>query len=40
MSAQNKSTVEVLNFLDSPVLWPAYALFFMLGVIAFFGLRH
>ena len=32
--------VEVLHFLASPVWWPAYAIFFMLGVIAFFGLRH
>jgi hypothetical protein len=30
----------LIHFLSSPVLWPAYALFFMLGVIAFFGLRH
>ncbi len=32
--------MEVLHFLASPVWWPAYAIFFMLGVIAFFGLRH
>ena len=34
------AVMEVLHFLASPVWWPAYAIFFMLGVIAFFGLRH